>query len=160
VSKVKNQLTIESTNACLPTGKAIVYNSRMNKKDPNQSLISRLTDLNDKGFSKTEMAKVANVSKQAVTGWFRTGKISKESALAIADAAGVSVPWLLGEDVGEKDGLKPDEQRLLELYRQLPEEEQQNMLRIFAIRLKELDELYEKYMSRRIKGDKPESNTN
>ncbi len=106
------------------------------------------------------MVNVANVSEQAVTGWFRTGKISKESALAIADAAGVSVPWLLGEDVGEKDGLKPDEQRLLELYRQLPEEEQQNMLRIFAIRLKELDELYEKYMSRRIKGDKPESNTN
>ncbi|WP_312273571.1 helix-turn-helix domain-containing protein [Pseudescherichia sp.] len=151
MSKVKHQFTIESIHACLPTGKAIVYNPYMNKKDPNQSLISRLTELNGKGFSKTEMAKVANVSKQAVTGWFRTGKISKESALAIADAAGVSVPWLLGEDVGEKDGLKPDEQRLLELYRQLPEEEQQNMLRIFALRLKELDELYERYMKGRIR---------
>ncbi|MCP6042888.1 transcriptional regulator, partial [Klebsiella pneumoniae] len=73
--------------------------------------------------------------------------------LAIADAAGVSVPWLLGEDVGEKDGLKPDEQRLLELYRQLPEEEQENMLRIFALRLKELDELYEKYMKGRIRSN-------
>lgn len=125
----------------------------MNRKEPNQSLISRLTELNNKGFSKTEMAKVANVSKQAVTGWFRTGKMSKESALALADAAGVSVPWLLGEEVGKKDGLKADEQRLLELYRQLPEEEQKNMLRIFSIRLKELDELYAKYMSRRIKGD-------
>ncbi|EPQ9453614.1 MULTISPECIES: helix-turn-helix domain-containing protein [Enterobacter cloacae complex] len=125
----------------------------MNRKEPNQSLISRLTELNNKGFSKTEMAKVANVSKQAVTGWFRTGKMSKESALALADAAGVSVAWILGEDVGEKDGLKVDEQRLLELYRQLPEEEQKNMLRIFSIRLKELDELYAKYMSRRIKGD-------
>ncbi|MCU6345957.1 helix-turn-helix domain-containing protein [Enterobacter quasiroggenkampii] len=123
----------------------------MNRKEPNQSLISRLTELNNKGFSKTEMAKIANVSKQAVTGWFRTGKMSKESALALADAAGVSVPWLLGEDVGEKDGLKADEQRLLELYRQLPEEEQRNMLRIFALRLKELDELYEKYMKGRIK---------
>lgn len=125
----------------------------MNRKEPNQSLISRLTELNNKGFSKTEMAKVANVSKQAVTGWFRTGKMSKESALALADAAGVSVPWLLGEDVGEKDGLKADEQRLLELYRQLPEEEQQNMLRLVSLRLKELDELYAKYMGRRIKGD-------
>ncbi|AFM60257.1 TPA: transcriptional regulator [Enterobacter kobei] len=125
----------------------------MNRKEPNQSLISRLTELNNKGFSKTEMARVANVSKQAVTGWFRTGKMSKESALALADAAGVSVPWLLGEEVGEKDGLKADEQRLLELYRQLPEEEQKNMLRVFSIRLKELDELYAKYMSRRIKGD-------
>lgn len=79
--------------------------------------------------------------------------ISKKSALAVADAAGVSVPWLLGEDVGEKDGLKPDEQRLLELYRQLPEEEQRNMLRIVSLRLKELDELYAKYMGRRLKGE-------
>ncbi|EOZ1378941.1 transcriptional regulator [Enterobacter hormaechei] len=140
-------------NTCLSSGKAIVYNPYMNRKEPNQSLISRLTELNNKGFSKTEMARVANVSKQAVTGWFRTGKMSKESALALADAAGVSVPWLLGEEVGEKDGLKADEQRLLELYRQLPEEEQKNMLRVFSIRLKELDELYAKYMSRRIKSD-------
>lgn len=154
MNKVKHQFTFRSIYTCLSTGKAIVYNPCMNKKDPNQSLISRLTELNGKGFSKTEMAKVANVSKQAVTGWFRTGKISKESALAVADAAGVSVPWLLGEDVGEKDGLKPDEQRLLELYRQLPEDEQQNMLRIFTLRLRELDDMYEKYMSRRIKGDK------
>ncbi|GFM09377.1 helix-turn-helix domain-containing protein [Enterobacter sp. M4-VN] len=149
--RVKHQFTNQSSYTCLPTSKAIVYNPYMNKKDPNQSLISRLIELNDKGFSKTEMAKVANVSKQAVTGWFRTGKISKESALALAEAAGVSVPWLLGEDVGEKDGLKPDEQRLLELYRQLPEEEQQNMLRIFSLRLKELDVLYEKYMKGRIR---------
>lgn len=116
-------------------------------------LISRLTELNRKGFSKTEIARVAGVSKQAVSSWFKTGRISKNSALAVADASGVSVPWLLGEDVGEKDGLKPDEQRLLELYRQLPEEEQQNMLRIVSLRLKELDELYAKYMGRRIKGD-------
>jgi len=154
VGKVKQRFTIKSTNTCLSTGKAIVYNQRMMKKDANESLISRLTELNAKGFSKTEMAKVANVSKQAVTGWFRTGKISKESALAIADAAGVSVPWLLGEEVGEKDGLKPDEQRLLELYRQLPEEEKMNMLRIFALRLKELDELYDKYMKGRIRSQK------
>ncbi|HBX7274730.1 TPA: transcriptional regulator, partial [Klebsiella pneumoniae] len=75
----------------------------------------------------------------------------KKSALAVADAAGVSLPWLLGEDVNEKNGLKADEQRLLELYRQLPEEEQKNMLRIFALRLKELDELYEKYIKGRIR---------
>jgi hypothetical protein len=56
------------------------------------------------------------------------------------------VPWLLGEEVNEGSGLKADEQRLLELYRQLPEEEQQNMLRIVSLRLKELDELYAKYM--------------
>ncbi|PLN00216.1 transcriptional regulator, partial [Klebsiella pneumoniae] len=57
------------------------------------------------------------------------------------------------EEVGEKDGLKSDEKRLLELYRQLPEEEQQNILRIVSLRLKELDELYAKYMGRRIRGN-------
>lgn len=152
MNKVKHQFTIESINDCLSTGKAIVYNPCMNTNDTNQSLITRLTELNKKGFSKTEMAKVANVSKQAVTGWFRTGKISKQSALAVADAAGVSVPWLLGEDVGEKDGLKADEQRLLELYRQLPDdEEKQNFLRVLSLRLKELDAMYEKYMKGRVR---------
>ncbi|MDW4552851.1 helix-turn-helix domain-containing protein [Raoultella planticola] len=138
---------------CLSRSKAIIYNGKMSEKNSTDGLITRLTELNKKGISKTEMSRIAGVSKQAVSGWFRTGRISKESALALADAAGVSVPWLLGEDVGEKDGLKPDEQRLLELYRQLPEEEQQNMLRVVSLRLKELDELYAKYMGRRIKGD-------
>ncbi|HFQ6850839.1 TPA: helix-turn-helix domain-containing protein [Enterobacter cloacae] len=152
MSEVKQPFTTKSTNACLPSSKAIVYNSGMNTKDTNQGLITRLTELNKKGFSKTEMAKVANVSKQAVTGWFRTGKISKQSALAVAEAAGVSVPWLLGEDVGEKDGLKADEQRLLELYRQLPDdEEKQNFLRVLSLRLRELDAMYEKYMRGRIR---------
>ncbi|EGJ6971300.1 helix-turn-helix domain-containing protein [Salmonella enterica] len=151
--KVKHHFTNKSNIECLPTSKAIIYNEAMSDNTLTNGLISRLAELNKKGFSKTEMAKVAGVSKQAVSSWFKTGRISKSSALAIADAAGVSVPWLLGEDVGEKDGLKPDEQRLLELYRQLPEEEQQNMLRIVSLRLKELDELYAKYMGRRIKGD-------
>ncbi|QCC81536.1 helix-turn-helix domain-containing protein [Klebsiella pneumoniae] len=151
--KVKHQFTKQSTYACLSRSKAIIYNEAMSEKNPTEGLIARLTALNAKGISKTEMSRIAGVSKQAVSGWFKTGRISKESALAIADAVGVSVPWLLGEDVGEKDGLKPDEQRLLELYRQLPEEEQQNMLRIVSLRLKELDELYAKYMGRRIKGD-------
>ncbi|GJK88646.1 helix-turn-helix domain-containing protein [Citrobacter amalonaticus] len=153
MQKVKHHFTNQSINECLPIGKAIIYNKGMSENTQTSSLISRLTELNRNGFSKTEMARVAGVSKQAVSSWFKTGRISKSSALAIADAAGVSVPWLLGEDVGEKDGLKPDEQRLLELYRQLPEEEQQNMMRIFSLRLKELDELYAKYMNRRIRGD-------
>ncbi|EGH4853982.1 helix-turn-helix domain-containing protein [Salmonella enterica] len=153
MTKVKHHFTNKSNNTYLPTSKAIIYNEVMSDNTLTNGLISRLAELNKKGFSKTEMARVAGVSKQAVSSWFKTGRISKSSALAIADAAGVSVPWLLGEDVGEKDGLKPDEQRLLELYRQLPEEEQQNMLRIVSLRLKELDELYAKYMGRRIKGD-------
>jgi len=128
-----------------------IYNDPMRKEEPNLVLVDRLTEITDRGVTKADMARIAGVTPQAVNGWFKKGVISKKSALAIADAVGISVAWLLGEDVGEKNGLKPDEQRLLELYRQLPEEEQQNMLRVFAIRLKELDELYEKYMKGRIR---------
>ncbi|MEX7649022.1 helix-turn-helix domain-containing protein [Klebsiella pneumoniae] len=117
----------------------------------NPTLVELLTELNGRGMSKSDMARIAGVTPQSVNGWFKKGVISKKSALAVADAAGVSLPWLLGEDVNEKNGLKADEQRLLELYRQLPEEEQKNMLRIFALRLKELDELYEKYIKGRIR---------
>mgnify|MGYP004719629519 FL=1 len=131
--------------------KSNIYNDPMRKEEPNLVLVERLTEITDRGVTKADLARIAGVTPQAVNGWFKKGVISKKSALAIADAVGISVAWLLGEDVGEKDGLKPDEQRLLELYRQLPEEEQQNMLRIFAIRLKELDDLYEKYMKGRIR---------
>ncbi len=128
-----------------------IYNDPMRKEEPNLVLVERLTEITDRGVTKADMARIAGVTPQAVNGWFKKGVISKKSALAIADAVGISVAWLLGEGVGEKDGLKPDEQRLLELYRQLPEEEQQNMLRIFALRLKELDKLYERYMKGRIR---------
>lgn len=130
-----------------------IYNDSMKKEEPNLVLVERLSEITDRGVTKADMARIAGVTPQAVNGWFKKGVISKRSALAIADAVGISVAWLLGEDVGEKDGLKPDEKRLLELYRQLPEEEQKNMLRIVSLRLKELDELYAKYMGRRIKGD-------
>lgn len=123
----------------------------MRKEEPNQVLIARLTEITERGVTKADMARIAGITPQAVNGWFKKGVISKKSALAIADAVGVSVAWLLGEDVGEMSGIKPNEQRMLELFRQLPEDEQENMLRIFSIRLKELDAMYEKYMKGRIR---------
>lgn len=123
----------------------------MSTENETSSLVSRLTELNNKGFSKTEMAKAANVSKQAVTGWFKNGKISKESALGVAEAAGVSVAWLLGEDVDEGTGLKSNEREMLRLFRQLPEAEQEKMIDLFSIRLKEIDDYVEKYLRGRYK---------
>lgn len=119
----------------------------------NHPQVQRLNEILElKNLTKSDMARICGVSAQSVNNWFVRGTIGKSSAIKLADALGVSLEWILGQEVGEKDGLKPDEQRLLELYRQLPEEEQHNMLRIFALRLKELDELYEKYMKGRIKG--------
>lgn len=123
----------------------------MPMNDFDNSLISRLAELNKKGFSKADMARAANVSKQAVTGWFKTGTISKASALAVADASGVSIAWLFGKKVDEDSGLKDREIRMLNLFRQLPEPEQDHMIDSFQGRLRELDDYVESYLRGRMK---------
>ena len=114
--------------------------------------VQRLNEILElKKLTKADIARICGVSAQSVNNWFVRGTIGKSSAIKLADALGVSLEWVLGQEVDEKGGLKPDELRLLELYRQLPEEEQKNMLRVFSIRLKELDELYEKYIKGRVR---------
>jgi transcriptional regulator with XRE-family HTH domain len=115
--------------------------------------VARLIEITERGISKADMARIAGVTPQAVNGWFKRGAISKKSAVAIADAAGVSVAWLLGEEVEENSGLKPNESKMLNLFRQLPESEQTKMIDLFQIRLKELDEYVEKYLRGRFKGN-------
>ncbi|HBR0945776.1 TPA: helix-turn-helix domain-containing protein [Klebsiella pneumoniae] len=128
---------------------------RKNTHQADNPQVLRLNEIiEQKRISKADIARICGVSSQSVNNWFVRGAIGKSSAIKLADALGVSLEWVLGQDVDSKDGLRPDERRLLQLYNQLPnEEEQQNILRIISLRLKELDELYAKYMGRRIKGD-------
>ncbi|WP_392440023.1 helix-turn-helix domain-containing protein [Edwardsiella piscicida] len=121
------------------------------RNELSEQLVSRLTDLTERGISKADMARFAGVTPQAVNGWFKNGAISKKSAIAIAEAAGVSVTWLLGEEVSESSGLKSNEARMLQLFRQLPESEQERMIDLFQIRLKEIDDYVEKYLRGRFK---------
>ncbi|HDR2353312.1 TPA: helix-turn-helix domain-containing protein [Enterobacter roggenkampii] len=123
----------------------------MTTKDKNETLIERLQELVDGGLSKTEMARIAGVSKQAVTGWFKTGTMSKASAVALSEAAGVSLAWLFGEEVENPTELRPDERKLLILYNQLPRIEQENMIEAFSHRLKELDAWVDQYIKMRDK---------
>ncbi|MEI7261298.1 helix-turn-helix domain-containing protein [Pectobacterium carotovorum] len=116
--------------------------------------VRRLTELMElKGISKAEMARIAGVSPQSVNNWFNRGTVGKSSALKLAEALGVSVAWLLGEDVEESTGLSSDEMKMLNLYRQLPEAERERMIDFFQLRLNELDEYVEKYLRGRYKSD-------
>ncbi|EGV5344195.1 helix-turn-helix domain-containing protein [Salmonella enterica] len=119
----------------------------------NHPQVQRLNEiLKLKKLTKSDMARICGVSAQSVNNWFVRGTIGKSSAIKLADALGVSLEWVLGQEVDERDGLKADERRLLELYRQLPDdEEKQNFLRVLSLRLKELDAMYEKYMKGRIR---------
>ena len=128
----------------------MVYHFVMKEKDES-ALVARLTEITQRGISKAEMARRAGVTPQSVNGWFKKGVISKKSAMAVAEAAGVSMAWLLGEEVNEDSGLKPKEQAMLNLFRQLPETEQDRMIDLFQLRLKELDEYMEKYLRGRYK---------
>ncbi|MGP2761002.1 helix-turn-helix domain-containing protein [Serratia marcescens] len=121
------------------------------KNFADSTLFERLTELTKRGFSKSEMARIADVTPQSVNGWFKKGVISKKSAIAIAEATGVSVAWLLGDNVEESSGLNQDEMELLKLYRQLPEVEKKNMMAVFSARLKEIDDYVEKYLRGRYK---------
>ncbi|MGE6982898.1 helix-turn-helix domain-containing protein [Kluyvera intermedia] len=119
----------------------------------NNQLVARLEEITQRGISKADMARIAGVTPQAVNGWFKKGVISKKSAIAIADAANVSVTWLLGEKVSEDSGLKPNENKMLRLFRQLPEAEQERMIDTFELRLKEIDDYVERYLRSRSKAD-------
>lgn len=119
----------------------------------NHPQVQRLNEILElKKLTKSDMARICGVSAQSVNNWFVRGTIGKSSAIKLADALGVSLEWVLGQEVDERGGLKADERRLLELYRQLPDdEEKQNFLRVLSLRLKELDAMYEKYMKGRIR---------
>ena len=122
-----------------------------NTEELNNQLIARLEEITHRGISKADMARIAGVTPQAVNGWFKKGVISKKSAIALAEAANVSVTWLLGEKVSEDSGLKPNESKMLRLFRQLPEAEQERMIDTFEVRLKEIDDYVEKYLRGRFK---------
>lgn len=130
----------------------LFMNTRKISESP---LVRRLTELNDRGMSKSEMAKIAGVSRQAVNSWFVKGNISRNSAISIAEAAGVSLEWLYGEEVDERQGLRQNEKELLDIFNQLPLNEQETMISAFKLRLKELDKFVEEYIKRR---NKDESN--
>ena len=122
-----------------------------NTEELNNQLIARLEEITQRGISKADMARIAGVTPQAVNGGFKKGVISKKSAIALAEAANVSVTWLLGEKVSEDSGLKPNESKMLRLFRQLPEAEQERMIDTFEVRLKEIDDYVEKYLRGRFK---------
>jgi len=48
--------------------------------------------------TKAELARIADVSPQAVNNWFKRGEIGKDSAIKIAAATGLSLSWILGEE--------------------------------------------------------------
>ena len=121
-------------------------NEKMNTNQPG-SLASRLNELMAvMHWSRSDMARIAGVSPTSVTNWFKRETISKESASKLAQAAKVSLTWLLTGDEEKSGTFSEDELQLIEVFRELPPVEQRNMLAVFQMRLKQLNELYTDYV--------------
>lgn len=66
-----------------------------------KQLIKRLNiAFKESGLTKTDLTRLCNVSFQALNGWLHTGRISRESLIAYAEATGFELNWLAtGEGV-------------------------------------------------------------
>lgn len=88
--------TVNNNLNCLV--KHFVYNHDMKeKKVYDESTMQGRLDLlmEMKGLNKSDLAKIAGVKPQAVTGWYNRGEVGKSSAMKIANSTNVSVDWIL-----------------------------------------------------------------
>ncbi|CDH06719.1 Phage transcriptional regulator [Xenorhabdus bovienii str. oregonense] len=117
--------------------KQSVYNVKMKDDSRNNvAVLARLNELMEQqGISKADMARIAGVSPQAVNNWFNRGDVGKRSAQKLAQFAGVSVDWILGDN--DADGPNDTQERplsqrekiLLELFNELPDSEADLLLK-------------------------------
>ena len=134
------------TNAC--------YNELVNRKIGKELIIlkfnQKLTVLRkEKGMNMTEFAKLLGTSKQVIARYERGENTPKITTVdKYAKILGVSLQYLINEDCTDRNGQKtsPEEQTLtegekilLELFRQIPEDQQKVFLemgRLYAKSLK------------------------
>jgi transcriptional regulator with XRE-family HTH domain len=122
----------------------------------NAVVSARLNELMDQqGISKADMARIAGVSPQAVNNWFNRGDIGKRSAQKLAQHAGISVDWILGnDDVDGPNGipersLSPRERILLELFNELPASEADQLLKTLEEKKRYYDTLLDELLHKR-----------
>ncbi|HDC4382512.1 helix-turn-helix domain containing protein [Enterobacter cloacae] len=119
----------------------------MKKKTYDTPLAARLEELMQRNhLSGADMARIAEVSRSSVNGWFKRGTISKDSAAKLAAATGESLVWILTGAEDSENKVSNDEQELLNVYRELPPVEQRNMLAAFQMRLKQLQDFFAEHV--------------
>lgn len=120
------------------------------------------------GLSQSELARRIGVTPQAVQRWCNgIGEPRKKALEEISRVTETPIPWFYTayEDLtdtmsrisfGHIDELaddrkpiliSPEEERLINIFRDLPGEERRKMLTIFEVRLKEINDFVERFMS-------------
>lgn len=120
-------------------------------RNPLAERLDKLIEL--KSISKSDMAKICEVTPQSVNGWYTRGSIGKESAIKLAEHLDVSVAWILGEGDASIDSIelpKPElterERILLQLFNELPDSEADKLLQTLEEKKRHYDRLLEELL--------------
>lgn len=103
----------------------------------------------EKGRSQGQLAKLCGWSGASRVANYEYGNrnVGVDDALSLAKALGTTpVMILFGEQSDPSNWLTDKQKRVLSLFNQLPEAEQERMIDTFELRLKEIDEYVEKYL--------------
>lgn len=115
--------------------------------------------LEEAGISQSELGRRVGVNSQSVSGWCNAGIIPRKEKLALLpEALGKPLYWFFMSDAEEKwikeiaeskTVLNDKQQRLLDVFDQLPESEQDRFITLANERLEELDKFMAEFQKRR-----------
>ncbi|WNN70371.1 helix-turn-helix domain-containing protein [Kluyvera cryocrescens] len=119
----------------------------------NSSIAARLKQAREqKGLSQAKLAESCGWVQSRI-GNYEAGRrsVGVDDAMTIAQALGINPAELIFGDDHAESWLTPRHRKLLALFDQLPESEQDRMMDTFQLRLKEIDEYVDKYLRGRFK---------
>lgn len=107
-----------------------------------------------KGLSQAQVAKLCGWSGASRLANYESGtrNVGADDAIAIAKALGTTPSELLFGDSGDPSKWLSERQRkVLDLFNQLPDTDQDMMIDTFQLRLKEIDDYVQRYLRGRSK---------
>ena len=119
----------------------------------NSSIAARLKQAREqKGLSQAKLAELCGWVQSRI-GNYEAGRrsVGVDDAMTIAQALGINPAEVIFGDDHAESWLTPRHRKLIALFDQLPESEQDRMMDTFQLRLKEIDEYVEKYLRGRFK---------
>jgi len=108
----------------------------------------------DKNLSQAQLSRMCGWSTASRVGNYELGvrNIGIDDAIVLARVLDTSPSYILfGDEKNSGQELPEKQRKMLNLFNQLPDAEQDKMIDLFDIRLKEIDEYIEKYLKGRFK---------
>lgn len=118
--------------------------------------------LDEIGMSQSELGRRIGATSQSVNGWCQAGILPRKEMLEqLPEITGKPLYWFFMTDEDEETlqppssediyVLTPETKKLIEIYDQLPQVEQERFVGLMQLRLEELDAFMKEYLKKRKK---------